>query len=322
MKRRTFMAAAAILALAGSARAQRVHKLGWLVGTTRASAARLRALLTERLSRAGFTEGVNLELIERYADGRVESFHPLAGEVARQRPDVVIAHGTAAAIAMRDASSEVPVVFAFVSDPVGSGLVNDLARPGGRITGFTNLNHELVAKRLQVMHEAFPSAAKVAVFHDPKNSSELGMIEVLRKVAPALGIELKVHRLTTDADFDTAFSAMERQVPEALFVLENIANVTRSARIFEFARRHKVPAMYGFDTFVDAGGLMSYSAPNDEQFVGAAEYAARILGGARVRELPVQLPRRYQLVINLAEARRSGIAIAEPVLLGADRIVE
>lgn len=282
----------------------------------------MRKLITDRLAASGFKEGGNLQLIERYAEGRVDRFPALAGELAKQGPDVVIAHGTHAVEAVRDASPDVPIVFAFVSDPVASGLVAELGRPGGRMTGFSNMNYELVGKRLEVLREAFPSVEKVAVLHDPQVKPEVRMLEPVRKAAAALRIELILYRISRDDDHATALSAMEKTVPDALLVFENIVNVTHRERIFEFARRRKVPAIYGFDTFVEAGGLMSYCAPNADQVVGAADYAARILRGARIRDLPIRLPSRFELVVNVGEARRSGIPIAQSVLLRADRIIE
>ena len=184
------------------------------------------------------------------------------------------------------------------------------------------MNYELIGKRLEMLREAFPGIEKVAIFHDPQNRNEIQLLEHLRKAAAVLKIDLTIHRLAREADFAIAFAAIEKHTTDALFVLENASNVANREQIFAFARRHRLPAMYGFESFVEAGGLMSYCAPQADQIEGAADYAAKILRGAKVRDLPVQLPRRIALVLNLGEARSSGITLPQSVLLRADRMIE
>lgn len=324
MSRRLFLIAApSLLALVGVAKGQqRVYKVAWLAGSSRESMSFLRKILLDQLGQAGFVEGGNLQMVERYADGRLERLPTLARELGSLNPDVLLANGTQSAVAVRDATRGFPIVFAFVSDPVASGLVADLSHPGGRVTGFTNMNYELMGKRLGVLREAFPAVEKVAVFHDPQNKAEIPMLEFLRKGASALKIELAVMELARGDDFPKAFAALERRMPDALFILENASNVTNRQQIFDFAMRHKLPAIYGFESFVEAGGLMSYSAPQSDQFVGAARYVAKILRGVKVADLPVQLPSRFTLVVNLKTARASSIAIPQSVLLRADQVIE
>ena len=315
------MAASSLFAMTGIAHGQqRLYKVAWLSGAEKSE--KLRQLFVARLASAGFVENQNLQVVERHADGRLERLPILARELANENPDVFMVSGTQAALAAREVTRTASIVFAFVGDPIASGLVADLSHPVGNITGFTAMTFELIGKRLQVLREAFPSIKTVGVFTNPRNAPETSTVEILRKTAGDMGIDIAVVNVTGENDFKKAFAAMASHRPDAFFVLENATNVTHRQQIFDFVNRHRIPAIYGFESFVYAGGLMSYCASQADQVAGAADYVVRLLRGERVAELPVRRPDRFALVINVKTAKASGISIPQAMLLRADEIIE
>ncbi len=247
MRRRQFLRALALVGLATGGRVpvaegqERVYKVAWLAGAGREQNLPLRKILVERLAGAGFVEGRNLKVIGRFAEGQLERVPDLARELAKESPDVFLVHGTQPAEAVKNATRGVPIVFAFVSDPVASGLVSDLSHPGGTVTGFTNMNYELIGKRLEVLREAFPQVGGVAVLYNPRNAPDHRMLEFVRKAAPALKIEITALEIASVDDFSRIFAAMERRRPDALFVIENVANSFHRRLIFDFAAARASP---------------------------------------------------------------------------------
>jgi putative ABC transport system substrate-binding protein len=212
-------------------------------------------------------------------------------------------------------------VFAVAADPVGDGLAESLSRPGGNVTGMSTINVELGAKRLQLLKEAFPRTGRVAVLHNPADSSNQLQLEIASKAAETLGVRVIPIGVPRREDLDSAFANIARERADAVFVMENPVNFTMRRQIVERMRAAGLPAIYALREFVDDGGLMAYSVNTADQFRRAAGYVAKILKGARPGELPVEQPTRVDLVINLKTAKAESRTIPRPVLLRADEVI-
>lgn len=293
-----------------------------LFGTPGAEASRLTTPLIEKLSEAGYQEGRNLRLDQRWAEGRLERLPALAVELTALNPDVIFVVGTQAALAVAKATSSIPVVFILVSDPVASGLAKSLRRPGGNLTGLSAQISDIQAKRLQLLKEVLPSASRVAVLHDARNSAELTLISLLKKAGGVLNIDLRVVEASAAEAFASAFRALEQERPDALFVFESPLNFSQRGRIVDFAQQQRLVAIYGERAFVEAGGLMSYSMSWAEHARAAATYIDKILKGASPSEMPVEQPTRFEFVLNLRTAKALGLKFPQSVLLRADRVIE
>ena len=300
----------------------RTYRVATLFGTPGAEASRLTNPLIEKLSEAGYQEGRNLHLDQRWAEGRLERLPALAAELTALNPDVIFVVGTQAALAAATATSTIPIVFILVSDPVASGLAKSLRRPGGNLTGLSAQISDIQAKRLQLLKEVLPSASRVAVLHDAHNSAELTLISLLKKAGGALNIDLRVVEASAAEAFASAFRVLEQERPDALFVFESPLNFSQRGRIVDFAQRQRLVAIYGERAFVEAGGLMSYSMSWTEHARAAATYIDKILKGASPSEMPVEQPTRFEFVLSLRTAKALGLKIPQSVLLRADRVIE
>jgi putative ABC transport system substrate-binding protein len=247
----------------------------------------------------------------------------LATELVRLKPDVIVTTGTPGTLAAMQATKAIPIVMASSGDPVGAGLVASLARPGGNVTGFTILGPELEGKRLEILKQALPDLSRVAVLWNPNNPAVVSYFKIIRNAAPALRISLDpVAEVRRADELDNAFSAIASARPHALAVIADRFLLAHRNRIVEFATAKRLPGMYPYREYVDAGGLMSYAPSNIELFRGAATYVDKILKGAKPGELPIQEPTKFELIVNLKNAKAIGIDVATSLLLRADGLIE
>lgn len=323
--RRTFlMAAVSTLATRRTASAQqpgRSYRLGWLAsGALRTEPYNM--AFVQRLAELGFAEGHNLVIEHRTAQGRHERLPELAAELARLNCDVIFAPGAEAALRAADqASRDTPIVIVtFDYDPVTTGHVSSLARPGGRITGVSMLQTELPAKRLQVLKELLPRVRQVGVLADVATA---GQLQVTRGAAARLGLKLAVHEFkTAPYDFSAAFSTFVRGKAEAVVSLGSSFFVPARQLIPELALRHKLPSVFQNSLWADSGGLISYGPDSSAAYRRAGAQVAQLLGGARPGDMPIEQPNIIEMVINLNTAKALGVVVPQALRLRADRIIE
>ena len=278
------------------------------------------------LRELGYIEGQNIAIEYRYAEGKRDRLPELAAELVRLKVDIiVVAGGDTPVRAAKNATKTIPIVMAGRGlDPVEAGLVESLARPGGNVTGITNLTRELGGKRLELLKEAVPKLARVAVLYDPAApGSTLEVKEDLPVAARALGLTLQPWEVRAAADFERVFAALNKERPDGLYVLSGgpLMN-TNQKRIVGFALKSRLPSMYGNRERVDAGGLMSYGADQADSYRRVAYYVDRILKGAKPADLPVEQPTKFEFVINLKTAKQIGLTIPQSVLERADRVIK
>jgi ABC-type uncharacterized transport system substrate-binding protein len=305
----------------------KVYRIGYL-GTSPPSGttAPLWDVFLQGLRDRGYVEGQNLVIERRFAEGKPERLPALAAELVALKVDVIVTTGgTPAALAAKQATKTLPIVFAGVADPVGSGLVTSLARPGGNVTGLSNLTPELVGKRLEQLTQAVPGVSRVAVLWQPGGHDERTDKDILKEAEVAarpLGVRLQFVEAQGPADFDRAFSDMTRARVGALTVLLSNMFFVERRRLVDLAAKNRLPAVYSAREFVDAGGLMAYG-PNFADILGrAATYVNKILKGAKPADLPVEQPTKFELVINLKTAKALGLTIPQSLLLRADEIIQ
>jgi putative ABC transport system substrate-binding protein len=270
---------------------------------------------------AGYAEGRDVVIEWRSANGDYARVSELAADLVQSKVDVIVADITLATQAAKRATSTIPIVMATVADPVGSGLVASLAHPGGNVTGLSIMLAELSAKQLQLLKEAIPRIARMAVLWNPDTPYHPKAVEDLKAAAPSLSIELKFVSARTPEQFDTAFSAVSRAHAQALYVLDAPLFFTHRMMLFKLASKARLPTMYGQRENVDEGGLMSYGANNSDQMRRAAGYVDKILKGAKPGELPVEQPTKFEFVVNLKTAKAIGITIPQSILLRADEVI-
>ena len=269
----------------------------------------------------GYLEGRNIVIEYRSTEETPDRLAAVASELARLPVDVIVTFGTAAAYAAKEATTTIPIVM-MVGDPVRSGLVTNLARPGGNITGYTVLGPDIAAKRLQLLKEAFPTISRVAFLWNPKNASHAAYLEEWKSAAPGLGVKMLFVAVSSSDEFDSAFAAMMRERPDAFTMSADPLHQLHIGWIIEFLAKNRLPAMYMLRENVIAGGLMSYGASVPDLFRRAASYVHKILQGTNPADLPVQQPVKFELVINLKTAKALGSTIAESFLLRADEVIE
>jgi putative ABC transport system substrate-binding protein len=319
------LALAWALAAAGAALAQPVQKvprIGMLFAPSEATHAPLRDAFLQGLRDLGYEEGRTIVLEKRYAEGHPERLPKLASELVELKVDVIVTAGFSAISAARQATTTIPIVFAATGDPVAAGHVSSLARPGGNITGLSVLATETTPKRLQLLRDVHPSAARVALLFNPTDFGMTVRVTEAQSAARALGIAVSTHEVRAGADFDRAFVAMEKARPDALLAVVDGLTLQHRRRIVEFAAANRIAAIYETSEFVESGGLMSYGPSAADNYRRAAGYVDRILKGAKPADLPVEQPSKIELVINAKSARALGLVIPQSVLLRADRILD
>jgi putative ABC transport system substrate-binding protein len=276
----------------------------------------------EGLHDLGYVEGKNIAIEYRYAEGKLDQLPALAAELVRLKVDVIVAVGTPAIKALKTATRTIPIVMATVGDPIGTGIVESLARPGGNITGLTILSPELSGKRLELLKETFPRVTRVAVLWNPSNQSNSIALKETQAASQALALQLQSLEVRSLKDFEDAFESATRIGAHAIITLPDALINTHHRRISDFAAKNRLPAMYAGPEFVEAGGLMSYAPSYTDQFRRAAYYVDKILKGAKPAELPVEQPTKFELVINLKAAKQIGLTIPPNVLARADRVIK
>ena len=291
--------------------AQQGGKL-WRVGYLSSSTAeRERARLAafqQGLRELGYLEGKSIFIEQRYAGGEFERLPELAAELARLKVDVFVVAGAPAAHAAKKASSVIPIVMTAVADPVGMGLVASLARPGGSITGLSDFNTGVVAKRLELLKEVAPSVSRVAVLLNPTNPSNPPQLKLTQAAAATLAVTLLAFEAKRADEIDRAFAAIKTERPGALIVIGDPLLGSHAKRIVELSTRNRLPAIYWTREFPDAGGLMSYGTNFDDLWRQAATYVDKILKGAKPGDLPVEQPTKFELVINLKTAKTFSVS--------------
>ncbi len=327
VKRRTFLTIVSSAAVAWplGVRAQqpeRVRRVGVLSGAADTPDSRRRfAVFQQRLQQLGWTDGRNVRIDIRWAAANAENYRKYAAELVALAPDVILAPG-ASLPAILQATRTVPIVFAIVSDPVGSGFVESLSRPGGNATGFMMFEYSLNAKWLELLKEIAPGVTRAAVLRDPTNPTGIGQFAVIQSVAPSVGVEVSPVSLRDAGEIERAVTAFTRFGNGGLIVAASaLANLHRDL-IIALAARHKLPAVYFERTYVASGGLISYGANVDDQYQRAAGYVDRILKGEKPADLPVQAPTKYELVINLKTAKALGLTVPPSLLARADEVLE
>jgi putative tryptophan/tyrosine transport system substrate-binding protein len=326
MRRREFMSlvgGAAAWPLAARAQQPSMPVIGFLHPTSLdAYADRLRPF-REGLKDAGFIEGENVAIEYRWAENQTDRLPVLAAELARRQVAVIAAPGPPAALAAKAATTTIPIVFLMNEDPVRLGLVASLARPGGNLTGINIFSAELAAKRLDLLRELVPGAARVGVLVNPVNATTTE--STLRDVEPAaraIGLQIQVLNASTSREIDAAFATFVRERPDAVFVGADSFFVSRRVQLTNLAVRHAVPAIYSARDFAEVGGLMSYGASLTDASRQMGVYTGRILKGAKPADLPVVQSSKFELVINHQTARMLGLDVPPMLLARADEVIE
>jgi putative ABC transport system substrate-binding protein len=326
MRRRELIALlGSVAALSLAARAQqpgKVYSIGFL--TAGASAAGTPALpaFVEALQELGWIEGKNIIFEYRYGENRLERLPNLAAELARLRVDVIVAAGTLAPLAAKHATTAIPIVMTSAGDPLGSGLVASLARPGGNVTGLSLMVPDLAGKRLQLLKDLLPRLSRVAVLWDAANPYPAQVFKEAESAAQMLGLEVQSLEVREPDDFNSVFGAARSKNPDALVTVEDPLTVGHRKQIVDFAARNQLPAIYGLREFVEVGGLMAYGASISDLYRRAAVYVDKILKGARPADLPVEQPTKFEFVINLRTAHTLGLTIPPAILARADKVIE
>jgi putative tryptophan/tyrosine transport system substrate-binding protein len=315
--------AVAVIALAQQSK--KVSRIGYLSNTdpanesTRAEAIRL--ALRER----GHIEGQNIAIEYRYAEGKIDRFAELAAELVRLKVDIiVVAGGDLWVRAAKNATKTIPIVMMGPgSDPVEAGLIESLARPGGNVTGLTNLSTELGGKRLELLKEAVPKLARVAVLYDPASpASVIEVKEVLPAALRTLGLTVRFWEVRDADGFEKVFAALSKERPDGLYPVVGPLMRDNQKRTVDFALKSRLPSLYGSRTAVDAGGLMYYGADLADSYRRVAYYVDKILKGAKPADLPVEQPTKFEFVINLKTAKQIGLEIPQRVLARADKVIK
>lgn len=295
-----------------------VRKIGFL-GVTEGPSGAL-VVLQRSLAEIGYVKGQNIVIESRGGDTRPRLLE-LANELIREKVEIIVASGGPAARSAQDATKTIPIVFATSGEPVETGFVDSLARPGGNMTGMSWLSFELVGKRLELLKEAAPRVSRVAILSNPQHPGEQRELRETQSTARALGMILEYHQTRTSAEFDAAYDAISKQNVNGLLVFPEGVTLANRLRIIEFAAQNRLPSMLGWKEFVEAGGLMSYGPNRDDSFRRIAVYVDKILKGAKPTDLPVELPKKFELVINLITAKQIALTIPPNILARADRVI-
>jgi putative ABC transport system substrate-binding protein len=331
LDRRRFLAGAGGVLLAAplaadAQQADKMARIGYLAFNLAAGDPRIREAFLQGLRDLGYVEGRNLLIEYRDAAGKTERFPALVAELVALKVDVIVAGGgTLAALAAKQATKTLPIVFAAVGNPVAEGLVTSLARPGGNVTGLSLVQQELVGKSLELLKQAVPEVSRVALLLKPDampDRAKKDRLNAADVAARALGVRLQVVEARGPEDFDRAFSDMTRARAGALAVLATPVFDSERRRLVDLAAKNRLPTVYSYRSYVEAGGLMSYGPDLADSFRRAATYVDKILKGAKPADLPVEQPSKFELVVNLKTAKALGLTIPPSLLQRADEVIE
>jgi putative ABC transport system substrate-binding protein len=276
----------------------------------------------QALNELGYSESNNVRFEYRYANGRNERFPALADDLIGSKADVILTWGTDAGLAAKRATTTTPIIMGAIGDPLGSGVVSNLARPEANITGFSSVAAELEAKRLELLKEIVPGLSRVAIFTNPTNRYQPQALQSVERGAQVLQTTLMLHEIHDTTTLDGALEQLIRDRPDALMVLADTFLVGQRNRIAQFAIENKLPSAYTYREHAEAGGLIAYAPNYHDLFRRAAAYVDKVLKGAKPADLPVQQPTKFDLVINLKTARVLGLTIPDKLLVFADEVIE
>jgi putative tryptophan/tyrosine transport system substrate-binding protein len=307
-----------------AARAQQAGKLptvGLLIGTTLLVESPRVAAFVQRLRELGWIEGRTVAIEIRYADGRTERLVEIAAEFVRLKVDVIFTQGTASVIAAKQAAAVIPIVFAAVADPVSTGLVASLARPGGNVTGLSNQLVDLVGKRIEILREFLPGLRTLAIMANVRNPGSVLEMGEVSSIARTLGLEVVTLEIQRGEDIAPAFEALKGPAGALYVCVDPLLNTNR-VRTNTLAQGARLPTMYGLREYVEAGGLVSYGPNIVNQYRRAADYVDKILHGTKPGDIPVQQPVKFDLVVNLTTAKALGLDLPPTLLARADEVIE
>ena len=301
----------------------KVYRIGFLGSGSAGPSAVLVDILRDGLRERGWVEGRNFHIHVRFAENRLDRLPALAAELVRLKVDAIVAIPAAAAVAAKQATATIPIVFTATSDPVALGLIASVARPGGNVTGLAGSVVDLYGKRLQLLKEAVPGIRRVAVLSNPGSSTQLISIENLKIAAQSLGLTLQLQDVRAPDNFEGVFATIARDRSDAIVVVADPLFGTHSKRLAELLARYRLPSIYAVrGEFEPGGGLIMYGSSGPHQARQAAAYVDKILKGAKPGELPVEQPNKIDLVINLKIAKALGLTIPREMLLRADQVIE
>jgi len=309
--------------VAGAQPSDRVRRIGVLIGVADDAVGQARlAAFRKGMADLGWTEGRNLRLDIRFTAGDRERARRYAVALVALAPDLILGNTSIVVAALQEQTRTIPIVFAQIVDPVNSGFVESLARPGGNTTGLVSTDYAMGAKWIELLKEMVPSIVRVGVIRDPTLPGSSGQLGAVQAVAPAFKVEVKVFDVRSDTAMQRGLEALAQERDSGLIVMPNPAATVSAERIVALVARHRLPAIYPYEFFASSGGLVSYGVDNLDLWRRSANYADRILRGAKPADLPVQQPIKFELVINLKTARAQGIAIPPAMLVRADRVIE
>jgi putative ABC transport system substrate-binding protein len=327
MRRRSFMtllggAAVAWPLMARAQQSAKIPRVGFMGNSTEALEANLVGPFREGLRELGYEEGRNIVIHYRWADGKYERFPTLIAELLAANVDVIVTAGTPAALAVKKATSTVPLVMIAVGDPVGTGIVPSLTRPGGNITGLSSIAPDLEGKRLELLREVVPHLAHVAYFLNPANAFHTVSVRQALIAAQAPNIKLQPHDVRKSEDLDAAFTSIIKERPEGLLILADRIFLHNRQRMMDFATQQRLPSVNAYHELVEAGGLMSYGPSYEDMHRRAAIYVDKILKGVRPAELPIEQPTKFTLIVNLKAAKALGLEVPPTLVARADEVIE
>jgi putative tryptophan/tyrosine transport system substrate-binding protein len=299
-----------------------VYRIGFLGNSTAALEANLVGPFREGLRDLGYIEGRNVLIEYRWAEGKYDRFPALIGELLALKVAVIVTAGTPATLAVKKATTSVPLVMAAVGDPVGTGIVPSLSHPGGNITGLTAIATEMDAKRLELLREIVPSVSYIAVLWNAANPLQVLDEKQVQAAARVLRMRVLSLGVKTEEEIKSALAVMARERPDALLVLTDRLFLHHRELIMDFATRHRLPGVHAYRELVEAGGLMSYGPSYADMHRRAAYFVDRILKGAKAGDLPVERPAKFDLVINMKAAKAFGLMIPQSVLLRATEVIQ
>jgi putative ABC transport system substrate-binding protein len=319
-----FLLAASILTcfqLAQAQQTKKVPQVGYLTLGSPSPPSANQEAFRDGLRQLGYIEGQNIHVEYRYAAGEVKRLPELAAELVSLKVDVIVAANTQSIDATRRATTTIPIVFPVTFDPVASGFVGSLARPGGNLTGLTTLNQEVAGKRVELLKEVMPRISRVALLRNPTNSGSLFALKETETAANHLGIRLQILEVRSADELEGAIQAATRERAGALILIPDNLFIRQQGRIIDLVMKNRLPTMFGESESVEVGGLMYYGANLPDLFRRAAIYVDKILKGAKPADLPVEQPKKFEFIINLKAAKQIGLTIPPNVLARADRVI-
>src|SRR5262245_11219493 len=312
----------AVPVVTGAQHSTKIPRVGLLGGGSASSNAVRNEAFRQGLRELGYVEGKNIVIDELFAEGRTDRLPALAAELIHLKVDVIVSAGPTVTSALKEANVTTPVVMAFDDDPVGSGFVASLARPGGNITGLSSLSPGLSAKQLELLKEMVPRLSRVVVLGSLIHPGTTQSLQEMELAARGFKVQLQYHDAVDAKAVDTFFGAARKERVDAILVLTSVATILHRRQIVDLALKSRLPAVYFSREWVEAGGLLAYGASYPDLYRRAATYVDKILRGSKPAELPVEQPTKFELAINLRTARALGLAISQSLLLRADQVVQ